>query len=119
MNTKNNTENAQPNRRNFLVNLSMAAAALTLNSAFGFPVETEQTRGKLFLKFDGINGIPIKDNMASFSETDLEKLKSGKMASLSLKLGISLDQRNWQSLNANITDRDFMEQLTEIAQKVK
>ena len=28
----------------------MAAAALTLNSAFGFPVETEQGNGKLFHK---------------------------------------------------------------------
>ena len=119
MKAKNNQKKVKPNRRDFLVNLSLATAALTLNSAFGYPMETEQTRGRLFIKVDGVEGIPLKDNIVSFSEANLEKLKSGKMASLSLKIGISLDQRNWQSLNANIIDRDFMKQLTEIAQKAK
>jgi hypothetical protein len=39
------------------------------------------------------------------------------MESLALKVEISYDQRRWQSLNTTITDKYFMKQLTEIAQK--
>jgi hypothetical protein len=96
----------------------MAAAALTLNSAFGFPVETELGNGKLFLKIGAIEGnSEVKNGINQFSETDLDKLKSGKMESLSIKLGISNDQKNWTSIETNITDRNFMKQLTEIARK--
>lgn len=117
MNSKNNPKKAEVKRRNFLVNLPLAAAALTLNSAFGFPVSTEQGGGKLFLKLGDVNGTKSSDGTFQFSLTDLEKLKSGKMESLALKLESSYDQRTWQSINTTITDKNFMKQLTEIAQK--
>lgn len=117
MNSKNNTKKTGLQRRDFLVNLPLAAAALTLNSAFGFPVSTEQGVGKLFLKMTDVNGTKSSDGSFQFSVTDLEKLKSGKMETLSLKVEISYDQRSWQSLNTTITDKYFMKQLTEIAQK--
>lgn len=118
MKEKNNLDNVNPKRRDFLVNLSMAAAALTLNSAFGFPVETEQGSGKLFLKLtDIIDNSVSKNGIYQFSETDLEKLKSGKMESLTIKYDISFDQRIWKTLETSITDKNFMQQLTEIARK--
>jgi hypothetical protein len=117
MNTKNNPKKAGVKRRDFLVNLPLAAAALTLNSAFGFPVSTEQGGGKLFWKMTDVNGTKSSDGSFQFSPTDLELLKSGKMESLALKVEISYDQRRWQSLNTTITDKYFMKQLTEIAQK--
>ena len=117
MDSKSNSKKAGVRRRDFLINLPLAAAALSLNSAFGFPVETEQGRGKLFLKVEDFNGIQNKDGTFHFSLADLEKLKSGKMESLSYKIGYSYDQRKWQSLNTTITDKYFIKQLTEIAQK--
>jgi hypothetical protein len=117
MNSKNITKKAGINRRDILVNLPLAAAALTLNSAFGFPVSTEQGGGKLFYKLGDVNGTKSRDGSFQFSLTDLEKLKSGKMESLAIKWDISFDQRRWQSLNTTITDKYFMKQLTEIAQK--
>jgi len=116
MKTKKNINNVKPNRRDFLVNVSLATAALTLNSAFGFPVETEQGNGKLFLKIEDSDA-KAKNGIHQFSEIDLEKLKSGKMESLSIKLGISNDQKNWKSIQTSITDRNFMKQLTEMARK--
>lgn len=117
MKTKKNIKNVKPNRRDFLVNVSLATAALTLNSAFGFPVETEQGSGKLFLKIDDSN-TGTRNGIYQFSEIDLEKLKSGKMESLSIKLSISNDQKYWKSIQTSISDRNFMKQLTEIARKV-
>lgn len=131
MNSKNNSKKAGVKRRDFLINLPLAAAALTLNSSFGFPVETKQGEGKLFLKLVAVSGTKTdardtrtdvyvkttRDGSIQFSITDLDKLKSGKMESLFLKVEMSYDQRNWQSLNTTITDMDFMKQLTEIAQK--
>jgi hypothetical protein len=117
MNSKNNPKKAGVKRRDFLVNLPLAAAALTLNSAFGFPVSSEQGGGKLFLKMTDVNGTKNSDGSFQFSVTDLENLKSGKMESLAIKWDISFDQRRWQSLNTTITDKYFMKQLTEIAQK--
>ena len=118
MKAKNNIDKVNPDRRDFLVNLSMAAAALTLNSAFGFPVETEQGNGKLFIKIGSVEGnSEVKNGIYQFSETDLEKLKSGKMESLSVKYVISFDQRRWNTLETNISDKNFMKQLTEIARK--
>ena len=117
MKEKNNLEEVKPNRRDFLVNLSLAAAALTLNSAFGFPVETEQGNSKLFWKLSMDNNSVAKNGIYQFSETDLEKLKSGKMESLFIKYEISYDQRNWKSLETSVTDINFMKQLTEIARK--
>jgi hypothetical protein len=117
MKEKNKIDNVEPNRRDFLVNLSLAAAALTLNSAFGFPVETEQGNGKLFWKLSMDNNSVAKNGIYQFSETDLEKLKSGKMESLAVKVEISFDQRRWKTLDTSITDRNFMKQLTEIARK--
>lgn len=52
MNQKDNTKKAGVNRRDILVNLLLAAAALTLSSTFGFPVVTEQGGGKLFIKIE-------------------------------------------------------------------
>jgi homogentisate 1,2-dioxygenase len=97
------------NRRDFLVNMSMAAAALTLNSAFGLPVETERGTGRLFVKLpdDNIHG------------DALERLKNGKMESLAIKFDISFDKKRWQTLNTNISDKTFMKQLTEFAQNGK
>jgi hypothetical protein len=117
MNSKNNPKKAGVKRRDFLVNLPLAAAALTLNSAFGFPVSTEQGGGKLFWKLGDVNGTKNSDGSFQFSLTDLENLKSGKMESLALKVEISYDQRRWQSLDTSIADKTFMKQLTEIAQK--
>ena len=117
MNSKNNPKKAGVKRRDFLVNLPLAAAALTLNSAFGFPVSTQQGGGKLFLKLTDVNGTKNSDGSFQFSATDLENLKSGKMESLTIKIGYSFDQRSWQSLNTAITDKYFMKQLTEITQK--
>ncbi|WP_339918260.1 twin-arginine translocation signal domain-containing protein [Yeosuana marina] len=118
MKAKNITEKVKPNRRDFLVNLSVAAAALTLNSAFGFPVETEQGNGKLFLKISSVEGnSESKNGIFQFSETDLEKLKRGKMESLAAKVEISFDQRRWKTIETSITDRNFMKQLIEIARK--
>lgn len=117
MNSKNNPKKAGVKRRDFLVNLPLAAAALTLNSAFGFPVSSEQGGGKLFLKMTDVNGTKNSDGSFQFSATDLENLKSGKMESLTIKIGYSVDQRTWQSLQTSIADRTFMKQLTEIAQK--
>lgn len=119
MEAKKKLKNEKPNRRDFLVNVSMAAAALTLNSAFGFPVATGQGNGKLFAKVMYVGGIPLKDNMYSFSENNLEKLKSGKMESLTIKMEASFDQRNWKTIETSITDRNFMKQLSEMAQKVE
>lgn len=117
MNSKDNPKKAGVKRRDFLVKLPLAAAALTLNSAFGFPVSTEQGGGKLFYKFGDINGTKSSDGSFQFSVTDLEKLKSGKMESLAIKWDYSYDQRRWQSLSTTITDKSFMQQLTEIAKK--
>lgn len=117
MKAKNNIDNAKPKRRDFLVNLSMAAAALTLNSAFGFPVETEQGNGKLFYKLSIDNNYEGKNGIYQFSETYLDKLKSGEMESLTVKYEISFDQLRWKTLETNITDKNFMKQLTEIARK--
>lgn len=118
MKAKNNMSKENPKRRAFLVNLSMAVAALTLNSAFGFPIETEQGKGKLFLKLGSIEGnSEVKNGIYQFSKTNLEKLKRGKMESLSLKIGISFDQRNWEPLETSISDKNFIKQLTEIAKK--
>ncbi|MCM4168938.1 hypothetical protein KCTC52924_02639 [Arenibacter antarcticus] len=118
MKEKNNIGKENPKRRDFLANLTMAAAALTLNSAFGFPLETEQGKGKLFIKIDIAHGISEgRNGIHQFSGDDLEKLKSGKMESLTIKLDISNDQRTWKTLETSITDRNFMKQLTEIAKK--
>lgn len=118
MKAKNNIDKVNPDRRDFLMNLSLAAAALTLNSAFGFPVETEQGKGKLFLKISVIEGdSEVKNGIFQFSETDLEKLKHGKMESLAAKVEISFDQRRWKILETSITDRNFMKQLIEISRK--
>ncbi|QTY28082.1 twin-arginine translocation signal domain-containing protein [Flavobacterium sp. CS20] len=119
METKKKSKNGKPNRRDFLVDVSMAVATLTLNSAFGFPVATGQGNGKLFAKIKYVGGIPLKDNMYSFSENNLEKLKSGKMESLTIKMEASFDQRNWKTIETSITDRNFMKQLSEMAQKVE
>lgn len=118
MKAKNNINKAKPNRRDFLVNVSMAAAALTLNSAFGFPVETEQGNGRLFHKEWIIQGdVEGKNGIYQFSDANLEKLKSGKMESLTIKIGISADQRRWTYIETSITDKNFMKQLSEIANK--
>jgi len=118
MKKNNKTENVKPNRRDFIANLSLAAAALTLNSAFGFPAETEQGNGKLFHKDWIIQGdLEGENGIYQFSDANLEKLKSGKMESLTLKIGISADQRRWTYLETSITDKNFMKQLSEIAKK--
>ena len=118
MEDKNRTETVKPNRRDFITNLSLAAAALTLNSAFGFSVENEQGTGKLFLKIDGVEGGTVgKNGIFQFSEKDLEKLRGGKMESLSAKVEISLDQKRWNSIETRITDKNLMKQLSEIAKK--
>jgi hypothetical protein len=118
MKEKDNVHNESPKRRDFLANISMAAAALTLNSAFGFPVETEQGNGRLFLKIDSIEGnSEIKNGVYQFSQRDLEKLKSGKMETLTIKLEVSLNQRNWDSIETGIADKNFIKQITEIVRK--
>ena len=118
MKAKNNLEKVKPNRRDFLVNLSLAAAAITLNSAFGFPVETEQGSGKLFWKLSTIDSnSESKNGICQFSETDLEKLKNGKMEKLAAKIEISYDQKRWKSIETSFSDKSFMKQLTEIARK--
>ncbi len=118
MKEKNNIGNENPKRRDFLVNLSMAAAALTLNSAFGFSIETQQGNGKLFLKLGSIeDNSEIKNGIYQFSETGLKKLQSGKMESLTIKIGISFDQRRWESIETSISDKNFIKQLIEIAKK--
>lgn len=117
MDSKNKPIKAGVKRRNFLVNLPLAAAALTLNSAFGFPVSSEQGGGKLFLKMTDVNGTKSSDGSFQFSATDLELLKNGKMESLTIKIGYSFDQHSWQSLNTTVSDKYFMKQLGEIAQK--
>jgi len=117
MSSKNNSKRSGVKRRDFLVNLPLAAAALTLNSTFGFAAETAQGKGNLFIKIDALNDLKSSDGSFQFSLKELEKLKSGKMESLAIKIGYSFDQRKWQSLDTSITDRTFMKQLTEIAQK--
>jgi hypothetical protein len=120
MKENNKTAHVKPNRRDFIANLSLAAAALTLNSSFGFPAETEQGTGKLFNKVWIIEGnIKGKNGIYQFSDTNLEKLKSGKMESLTIKMEISADQRRWIAIETSITDKNFMKQLTEIAKKAK
>ncbi|WP_156125315.1 twin-arginine translocation signal domain-containing protein [Cellulophaga sp. Hel_I_12] len=118
MKKNNKTESVKSNRRDFIANVSLAAAALTLNSAFGFPAETEQGNGKLFWKLESPNSSSEgKNGIFRFSDANLEKLKSGKMESLTLKIGISADQRRWTYIESSITDKNFMKQLTEIARK--
>ena len=119
MDSKNNIKKAGVGRRNFLISLPLAAAALTLNSAFGFPVETEQGNGKLFIKSEFGEEWSVKNGIFQFSDTYLEKLKSGKMESLALKVQVSYDQQSWKPIETSITDKSFMKQLTEIAQKAR
>ena len=114
MKAKNKTEKVMPNRRDFIANVSLAAAALTLNSAFGFPAETEQGNGKLFWKLESPDSTSEgKNGMYQFSDANLEKLKSGTMESLILKIGISADQLRWSYIETSLSDNTVQALLPE------
>lgn len=105
MKSDNNQKIENPKRREFMINLPLAAAALTLNSAFGLPTETAMGKGRLFLKIGGY----------MFSPTDLELLQSGRMESFVAEVEVSVDKIRWQTLKTSITDKRFISQLTELA----
>jgi hypothetical protein len=93
-------------RREFLTRLPLAAAALTLSASFGFPINTEQTKGTIYIKLD--------PEIQRLSSTDFNNLRSGNTGSLNIKLSVSNDKINWKILSVSITDKNFLNQLKEI-----
>ena len=119
-NEKNEKRKPDTSRRDFLVRLPMAAAALALSNSLGFAVTTEQGTRRLFLKIDGIAGesqMP-RDGIYEFSLNEVEKLKTGSLASINLKIEISYDKNNWQKLNASITDKTFINKINDFAKRI-
>jgi hypothetical protein len=103
-----------PLRRDFITRLPMAAAALMLSSSFGFPVTSEQGSGQLFIKwYDRSN-----DGIFQLPSTDINNLKRERLGSLNIKWQISSDKKNWHTITAKITDRNIIDQLSEVAKKI-
>jgi hypothetical protein len=117
---KNITVSPNSSRRDFLVRLPMAAAALTLSSSFGFPVNTEQGTRRLFIKFDGVDGESkiSRDGIYQFSMKEIESLRTGKLQLLKIKLELSYDRKSWQKFSTTITDRNAINQISEFAKKI-
>ena len=93
-------------RRDFLTSVPLAAAALTLSGSFGFPITSEQTKGTIYIKLD--------PEIQRLSSTDFNNLRNGTSGSLTLKLSVSNDKLNWKILSASMTDKNFLNQLSEI-----
>jgi hypothetical protein len=100
-------------RRAFIAKLPMAAAALMLSGSFGFPVESEQGTGRMYMKVHGSN-----DGIFQLPSRDLNNLKSNRLGTLNIKLEISGDRKNWHTISAPITDRKILDQLSEVARKI-
>lgn len=117
---KTNKTTPDTSRRDFLVRLPMAAAALALSNSLGFAVTTEQGTRRLYLKFDGIYGDSqmSRDGIYEFSVNEVEKLKTGSLPSINIKWEISYDRNNWQKTEANITDKSFINKINDFAKRI-
>jgi hypothetical protein len=98
-------------RRAFITKLPMAAAALMLSSSFGYPVESEQGKGQLYLKISSQSN----DGIFQLPSGDFNNLKDNKLGSLYIKLEISNDRKNWQAVSTQLTDRNTLDQLSRVA----
>jgi hypothetical protein len=109
MEKKNNSKVSGCQRREFLVRLPLAAAAVTLSGSLGFPIAAGETDGTIFIKLgsreDGIWQLPV---------TDLTNLRKGSLNSVNFKISASTDQKEWKTLSANVTDKLFLNQLAEL-----
>jgi hypothetical protein len=101
-------------RRAFITKLPMAAAALMLSGSFGYPVESEQGKGQLYIKLSGQSN----DGIFQLPSRDLSDLKSNKLGSLYYKLEISSDRKNWQTVSTQLTDRKVIDQLSKLAKTI-
>jgi len=101
-------------RRAFITKLPMAAAALMLSGSFGFPVESNQGTGQLYIKWSGQSN----DGVFQLPSRDLNNLKSNRLGSLYIKWQISSDRKNWQTISNQLTDRKILDQLSEVAKKI-
>ena len=119
---KEKTKKTTPDtsRRDFLVRLPMAAAALALSGTLGFAVTTEQGTRRFYLKFDGITGESqmSRDGIYEFSINEVEKLKTGSLASINIKWQTSYDRNTWQKFDASITDKTVISKLTDFAKRM-
>jgi hypothetical protein len=97
----------EDSRRAFITKLPMAAAAIMLSGSFGFPVESEQGRGQLYMKVEGgIFQLPARD---------LDNLKRDRLGTLNIKWEISSDMKNWEKMSTRITEKSVIDQLSRIA----
>jgi hypothetical protein len=109
-NNKPKLNDRDDTRRAFITKLPMATAALMLSASFGFPVESDQGKGQLYMKVHG--------GLYQLPSHDLNNLKSNRLGSLNIKLEISSDRKNWQTISTPITDRKVLDQLSEVARKI-
>ena len=101
----------EDSRRAFITKLPMAAAAIMLSGSFGFPVESEQGAGQLFIKWydrsnDGVFRLPSRD---------LDNLKRDRLGTLNIKWQISSDMKNWETISTRITEKSVIDQLSRVA----
>lgn len=101
-------------RRAFITKLPMAAAALMLSGSFGYPVESEQRKGQLYMKISGQSN----DGVFQLPSRDISNLKSNKLGSLNFKLEISNDRKKWQTISTKLTDRKALDQLSRVAKTI-
>ncbi len=102
----------EDSRRAFITKLPMAAAAIMLSGSFGFPVDSEQGAGQLFIKWPG--GLS-NDGVFRLPSRDFDNLRRDRLGTLNIKWEISSDRKNWQTISVKITDKSVIDQLSRVA----